>query len=122
DPQLLIRALYFRGITTVVTHPERHTWIINRPQYVAAWLEEGCVLQVNACSLTGVFGKAAEQAAWYWLERGQVALVATDAHSVGKRAPQMTEALALMEQRVGHAVARQLCVENPQRLVNGQQL
>src|SRR5690606_18217763 len=94
DPFLLIRALYFRGITVVVAHPERLSGISRRGDEVARWLEEGEVIQVNAGSLCGDNGWEAEATAWQWLEAGQAALVAGDAHGASRRPPRMSQAIA----------------------------
>ncbi len=122
DPFPLIRALYFRGITVILAHPERCGGMAPRGETVQRWIEEGAAIQVNAGSLCGLYGQEAEAIAWQWIEAGWVALVASDAHSADHRPPCLTQALALVEQRFGQAVAHRLFAGNPQRLWQRQQL
>lgn len=119
DPQMLIRLLASRGIQPILSHPERHEAIRERLSRVTPWLEQGAVLQVTAGSLLGDFGADAQTAAWRLLEAGTVALVATDAHDTRRRPPRMSAAAQLIERRLGFAVARLVCIENPLRVLQG---
>jgi protein-tyrosine phosphatase len=114
-----IADLTARGITPILTHPERNESLGRRPEPMVPWLAAGMVLQVTAGSLLGQFGPLAERAAWQMVEAGQVALVATDAHDAAQRPPSMTGAIAALSKRVGHAVARRLCIENPMKVLAG---
>src|SRR5690606_5533278 len=93
-----------------------------RGDEVARWLEEGAVIQVNAGSLCGDNGSEAEATAGQWLEAGQAALVAGDAHGASRRPPRMSQAIARMEKRLGRGLTRTVCLENPGRLYSRQQL
>lgn len=117
DLRRLVVILASRGITAVVSHPERHTVLVRSPQAVLPWLAEGAVLQLTAGSLIGDFGPVAEQLAWHWLSSGQADLVATDAHNTGGRAPRMSAAIDAIAERLGHLVARRVCIENPARVL-----
>ena len=119
DPLMLVRLLVSRGLQPVISHPERHAAIRARLSRVTPWVEQGAVLQVTAGSLLGQFGPDAQAAGWRLLEAGVVALVATDAHDTQRRPPCMTQAAAAIEKRLGYAVARLVCVENPLRVLQG---
>lgn len=119
DPQQLIRLLVARGLQPVVSHPERHAILRTRLSRVLPWIEQGAVLQVTAGSLLGHFGPEAQAAGWRLLEAGTVAIIATDAHDTVRRPPCMTKAAAAIEKRLGFAIARLVCVENPLRVLQG---
>jgi protein-tyrosine phosphatase len=53
------------------------------------------------------------------LEHGLVAIIATDAHDTAHRPPSMSAAIDAIAARLGHAVARRLCVENPLKVLRG---
>jgi protein-tyrosine phosphatase len=120
NPARVINDLRREGVTTILTHPERHPDLQRAPEAVAGWLERGAILQVTAGSVVGDFGDRARDAAWRMLERGWVALVATDAHDAVRRPPRMTAAAQAISARFSHAVARRLCVENPLRVLRGE--
>jgi protein-tyrosine phosphatase len=120
DPHALIAGLAERGVVTVITHPERHPFLARNPDYVQRWVEYHPCLQITAASFGGGFGPLSQEAAWAFLCEPLPVLVATDAHDTTSRPPRMTEAYTLLSQRLGRSAARTLCVENPQRILSGQ--
>lgn len=121
DPEPLLSQLHADRITTVITHPERHAFLARQPSYVQRWRQHRPCLQLTAASLVGEFGRQCEEAAWTLLGSGLPALIATDAHNLTSRPPRMTAAYHRLTQRLGRSTADVLCIENPQRLVAGQQ-
>jgi protein-tyrosine phosphatase len=121
-PVELLKMLADRGIRGIITHPERHPVIARHPQVVVSWVEAGALLQITSGSLTGDFGPDAQDTGWRLIEAGAVALIASDAHDHQNRPPRMTAAIKAISARLGHAVARRLCIENPYRIYTRQQV
>ncbi|UCD49527.1 MAG: hypothetical protein JSW27_18590 [Phycisphaerales bacterium] len=122
DPSVLMAALAQSGVGAVVTHPERHSFLARDPQHVRQWASCGVALQITAASFLGEFGWHSERAAWDFLHERLPVLVATDAHDTVHRPPRMTEAYNLLVHHLGGRAADILCVENPRRLLAGQDL
>lgn len=122
DLRLMARALVARGITPIISHPERHVSLVRHPELVLPWLAEGAVLQITAGSLTGDFGPDARRTAWQWLASGGAALVATDAHDTGGRRPRMSAAADAITEQLGHLAARRVCIDNPLCVLEGKEL
>jgi len=122
DPHTLLARLAEKGIVAVITHPERHPFLARNPAYVQRWAEYRPCLQITAASFGGGFGRLSQEAAWAFLHAPLPILAATDAHGATSRPPRMTQAYTLLRQRWGRAAARRICVENPQRVVQGQDL
>ena len=122
DLRLMTGALAARGITPIISHPERHVSLARRPDLVLPWLAEGAVLQITAGSLVGDFGPVAQQAAWQWLASGAAALVATDAHDTRGRGPRMSAAVDAIAGQLGAAAAGRACIDNPLRVMEGKEL
>lgn len=116
----LVVALRSRDVTPVVTHPERHIRLVQRPELVEPWLDAGAVLQVTSGSLLGHFGPEAQQTAWDYMSAGYVSVLASDAHDVVRRVPTMSAATELVAAEMGHAIARRVCMENPFKMLQGQ--
>jgi protein-tyrosine phosphatase len=116
----IIRALSEREIVAVISHPERQANICRDLALLNPWLDGGALLQVTAGSLLGDFGPVAQKAAWEMLSLGVVSFVASDAHDHVQRPPAMTRAIQAITARIGHAVARKLCIENPGRILDDQ--
>jgi protein-tyrosine phosphatase len=101
------------GYVPVITHPERLTWVEDHYPVFADLVRQGAWMQITAASLTGVFGARAK----YWGERflgdGLTHIIATDAHSNGRRSPVMSKARDIAERMLGR--------EEAQLLVRGRQ-
>ncbi len=115
--QPLLAEMAARGVTPILSHPERNIFLARKPEAVIPWLERGALLQVTAASLLGHFGPAAEQAAWHWLATGGASLVATDAHDTAARRPCMARAIEAIARRLGDPAAYRACILNPARLL-----
>jgi protein-tyrosine phosphatase len=118
----LLVGLASMGIQAIISHPERHRALIKQPNLLLNWLAGGVRLQVTAASLLGEFGSAVQRAAWHFLASGWVSFVATDAHDLHGRRPLMRAAFEQISAQLGVAVARQVCVENPMRILQGQDI
>ncbi len=121
-PKALAAHIKPTGASIVLAHAERYDCLVNAAESAAAWVEQKIALQVNAASLLGGSGQRAQQAAWDWLARGWVAVIASDAHSTNTRRPRLAEAIDAIVQRVGHDCARRVCIENPLRVLEGREL
>lgn len=112
--------LILAGYTPIITHPERLVWIETHYPVFLRLIEQGAWMQVTAGALTGAFGKRAQ----YWGERfvgeGHTHILATDAHSTGRRKPQLGPALEIAEKALGNPLARQLVVDRPQGILDNE--
>jgi protein-tyrosine phosphatase len=122
DPQVLLKLLQDTGVTAVITHPERHEFLVQNPGYVRRWLEYRPCLQITAGSLLGHFGRESTEAAWAFLRMSFPVLIATDAHDLEGRRPCLRAAHQRVRRQLGRAVADAACIENPRRLVAGEEL
>jgi protein-tyrosine phosphatase len=111
-----------KGITPVITHPERNSILQQTPQRVLQWVEQGCVVQVTASALTGSWGERAGRAARWLLQRDAVHVLASDAHDTNHRPPLLSAARKAAEELCGPEVARALVDNNPRAIINGQPL
>ena len=109
----LFFSLLVAGYVPILTHPERLTWIQSHYQVVQRLVHAGIWMQVTAGSLTGAFGRNAR----YWGERmldeGCVHILATDAHDVNRRPPNLSQGRELAAKRVGDTEAQHLVVTRP---------
>ncbi len=122
DPELVMPHLTAANIRVVLAHAERYESLCEDHNAAAAWLDAGACLQLNAGSLLGANGQDSADAAWDWLSSGWISLVATDSHSTGSRRPRMAEAIDLICQQIDEATAKAVCIDNPAKVLLGQQL
>jgi protein-tyrosine phosphatase len=120
DIEPLLVELCSLGIQPILSHPERHPIIAREPDLLLKWLRRSAHLQVTCGSLLGDFGAAAQKAAWHLLRLGYTSFVATDSHDVRGRRPRMRAAFESISARLGRAMARLVCIENPLRVLEGE--
>jgi protein-tyrosine phosphatase len=106
--------LLVAGFVPILTHPERLTWIESHYQTVQRLAQAGVWMQLTAGSLSGAFGRTPQ----YWSERmldeGIVHILATDAHDVERRPPNLGQGREFAAKRVGDIEAEHLVVTRPQ--------
>ena len=106
------------GYTPVITHPERLVWIEGHFDIFQRLVRQGAWMQLTAGALTGQFGPRA----LYWGEKfigeGLAHLLATDAHTTGRRRPQLSPARAVAERLVGAREATRMVVDRPQAILD----
>ncbi len=113
---LALRSLGFRP---VLAHVERYTPIQHRPERVLEALAAGAILQVNADSLFGQNGPAAQRVAAVLLRAGAVSVLASDAHKPDWRAPRLRTAFERVRDLAGTDLADRLRA-NSLAIVRGQ--
>lgn len=120
DPLPIIQFLRKRRLQAIMTHPERHRYLAGSIGRIQTWVMEGAVLQVTAGSLLGDFGRTAYNEAWRLMDMGLVGLVATDAHDTERRPPRFRQAMEIVAQHFGQKTAKQICLENPLKVLQGE--
>jgi len=95
------------GLTIIVAHPERCDLVHPRPEELDELLDRGCLLQVNATSLTGRHGDACERLAWRLIEEGRCSFVASDGHRES-RPPFLDDAFRRVAAYAGEDEARRM--------------
>ena len=111
-----------RGITPVITHPERNPILRENLQRVVEWAEQGCVIQLTGAALTGFWGERVRRAAHWLLEHDAAHVLATDAHDTEKRIPVLSTAREAAAEICGDEVADALVDANPAAVLNSQPL
>jgi len=103
-----------QGYFPIVAHPERYSDVQRAHDLVHEWVGAGASLQVNAGSLLGRYGPAAENAGWSLLELGVASYVCSDYHSAG--ACHTSQAFDAVRGRSDDATAELLFSVNPGRI------
>jgi len=122
DIEPLLTELASMGIQSVISHAEKIAPLTMRHKVLLRWLEHSTHLQITASSLVGDFGSKVQRTAWDFLKSGLARLVATDSHNMDVRRPQMKAAFGHISTKLGKNLARLVCIENPSRVVNSQEI
>ena len=116
----LVRWLLDQGILPMIAHPERNKEIMRRPDKIQPFVELGCLFQLTASSVAGLFGEPAFETARILLERGCVTILASDAHNAEHRPPQLDHGRDTAAEIVGMEIAHAMVTTRPAELVKGQ--
>jgi len=100
--------LQMAGLTPILTHPELNADIQARLGVLEHLIHLGCLVQVSAPSLLGVFGARPVATARRMLRHGMAHLLSSDCHDPVHRPPRMRAALAEAASVVGVARAEML--------------
>lgn len=117
-----LQKLFECRIVPVITHPERNVSLQSQPSELKAWVADGCLLQITAQSLLGSFGAAAKHSAYRLLRARLVHFVASDAHDLKYRPPDLSVAHRYVTDRYGSDLAHTLFTANPAAALSGQQI
>jgi protein-tyrosine phosphatase len=115
----LVGTLASRGVTAIVSQPERHRRFQDQPEALRDLVGAGALSQVTAASLVGKFGRSAAAAARRFLELGLVHVIASAAHSSDHRPPVLSAGVAAAAQVVGPRQARALVSDAPATILSG---
>lgn len=69
-----------KGYNPVFAHPERYTFFHHKPEIFRDMKDRGCLLQLNALSLTGYYGKSVKETAEWIMQQGLYDYCGTDLH------------------------------------------
>lgn len=94
--QVLIE-LAQHGVTPIIAHAERNSELLNEPDKLISFIDQGALCQCNAGSLTGLFGRHVQHLANYYLQQGLYHFIASDAHGTSHRAPVLAKVHNMLE-------------------------
>ncbi len=97
----LVEWLLKQGIRPMIAHPERNKDIMRSVDKLLPFIRLGCLLQVTAGAVAGNFGEAARARAVDLLGKGWVTILASDAHNLEARPPELEPGRAAAAAIVG---------------------
>lgn len=106
------------GYTPVITHPERLTYIGDHYQTFVDMTRQGAWMQITAGALVGQFGPRARGYAERFVGEGHTHILASDAHTTGRRSPRLSDGLRAAERLVGAEEARRLVIDRPRAILD----
>jgi protein-tyrosine phosphatase len=119
----LIHNLRLEGITPIIAHPERSMIQKEQLKEIENWIRQGALMQINAGSVLGHFGKSAKKTAEWLLDQNLAHIMASDAHNPSSASVEvLAQAFKKVCQRVGEMKAEELVLHNPSKVLWGERL
>lgn len=113
----LIVHLRSKGITPIITHPERHFRLMHDHKGLGGLRDSGALCQITAMSITGGFGRGIRKAVFSMIDGGLADVVASDAHNADQRPPILSKAYGEVKKRFGGNMADTLFFRNPEKIL-----
>lgn len=115
--QAFVGKLIDMKIRPLIAHPERNKAVMHDPEKIRPFVGLGCWLQVTAGSLAGRFGGEVEKTARRLIDEDWVQVLATDAHNLEHRPPDLAEGREAAARHYGEAAAWRLVRDWPAKIV-----
>lgn len=111
------------GFSPILAHPERSLTREEDYKRVERLADSGILIQLNAGSILGGFGKKVRKSAERLLEKELVDLVSSDAHNLNTRPiTLLAEAYEKIRNDLGEEKAQELFKENPKKIIQAENL
>lgn len=112
-----VRYLVNHGVLPMIAHPECNREVIGDARVLQPFMDEGCLLQLNAASVAGNLGPVVQQSAHRLLKKGWVTVVASEARDLRHRLSRMKSAYQRIFKHYGEDTAERLTLLGPGRLL-----
>lgn len=115
--------LQLEGRIPIIAHPERSIIAKRQLTDVENLVRKGALIQINAGSLLGSFGRKTKKLAQDLLKQNLVHFIASDAHDHFSSSIEiLPQALTCAAKIIGREKAEKLVTENPQQVIYGEKL
>lgn len=108
------------GYAPVLAHMERYECLSQRTDRVKELVEAGCYLQVNAETLMLPFYHAQYRFIKELLKQDLIHFVATDAHNMGHRKPELLKAIKRCQRILTKEQVSQIFYQNPLKILKNE--
>lgn len=112
----LVEWLLKQGIRPMIAHPERNKDIMRSVDKLLPFIRLGCLLQLTAGAVAGAFGEGARARAVDLLGKGWVTVLASDAHNLEARPPELEPGRIAAAAIVGEDESWNLVRHRPARI------
>ncbi len=113
----IVYNLLLKGYIPIIAHPERNRNIVDNPNILYEFINKGALAQLNLPSLEGKYGERIRTTAETLLQHNMIHFVGTDAHSKGKRSPQVENSLQLLKDLVDQKTFEEITYLNPSKVI-----
>ena len=112
----MVRWLIARNIIPMIAHPERNKEVMSEPRKIIPLYNAGCLFQVTAGAVAGDFGEVSRLTAEQLLKDNFVTILASDAHNLKHRPPELEPGRRAAESIVGESASWDLVKTNPEEI------
>jgi len=112
-----IYALVSAGYRPIIAHAERYPCLVKEPALIDELRELGAEIQLTSASVLGEAGWGIKRFCMRLLKENKATYIASDAHNLSKRSPNLRECAEYLEKKFGSRYAEQILVYNPRKII-----
>lgn len=116
----VIYELQVKGIIPILAHPERYKPIIDKPEIINEFINEGFLFQMNTGSIKGQFGKKVKKTAEILLSKNIYNFIGSDGHNDSNRCTGIDKGIKLAKRYSN--INEELFRESGRRLLNNEDI
>lgn len=109
----LIFELQIKGYRIILAHPERYYFVHEDIHRLDELIENGVLMQMNLCSLTGFYGPGTKETAMKLLKAQMIHLVGSDVHKRDSKNLKLKEPMKILKGIYGSEKSQKVLTENP---------
>ena len=109
--------LKLQGIIPIIAHPERYSYIQRHPRLINDFINEGCLFQLNAGSITGRHGEKAKESAKELLKNNIYSFIGSDGHNITTRKTEISDSISNI-QKINNNFKEEVFENSKKLLVN----
>ena len=114
--------LKLSGVTPIIAHPERYKPIQENYKILEGLINSGCLMQVDAGSILGHFGKKCKYVSEQIIRKNMVHIIGSDAHGSGRRNFCLKEVIDLLTKKINSDTLDVMIASNPKKVILGQEI
>lgn len=114
--------LIMDGKIPIIAHPERNLGFMKNPGRAFDFVQRGALMQMNAGSLAGKYGKSIKDLATTMMNSGLIHFTGSDGHNTRRRPMHLGETYRIVRDTWGEKTARQIFYDNPRQMLAGEDL
>ena len=114
--------LVLNGVTPILAHPERNMTIMRHPETAFELANRGMLMQMNAGSIIGVFGKHVKKVSEIMIDHRLVHFVGSDCHGGSMRPMLLSPAYKIISNQWGEDTAKILFHRNAALAIQGKKI
>ena len=104
------------GYFVILAHAERYRCLFHKFRWFESFVDEGGIIQINASSCCGGWGKPAERQCKKLLRHGLVHMISSDGHNLTTRQPKISVCMPYLERHFDEETIGRLVWENARRV------
>lgn len=114
----LQRAGYF----VILAHTERYRSLFKELGWIEGFVESGGIVQLNASSAIGSWGKGAQKQWKKLIRKGLAHIISSDGHNTEKRPPLISVCLPFLQKHCSAQTIRELTWDNACRVIRDERI